>query len=681
MGVTQEELVIMMETLYWRSAYREICNMLLFFPELEEAARICETHDKVPSNRNFQNMFNVWTGGQGDASKHFSTQVLFDDVVQRATRRTRRLARSLLQSSSFLDIDILYEPAVRSTHVQNQKCLTPFARVFSHRSKLSRVAESEIAPSGRYHLALMFGPIIIESGVPRTRRGVVISPRPCPVLFPSSTATDSLIEGPSNNTTLISPQARLIVYRDKVSHERSVLQESHPAGDRRILCCVKRTYGAAFSGYPTSDSDYEGTILDTFVREAGKCRFQPSKTVPARRRQLHKSATHLCNVVKTAIGNEVKKYIWRIASTLLGPQSDLKWNMFTNNCQRLTDRLLNGKDFEYVFPRLPAGFRSLAGSEEWKHSEWPRYLISFGDRVEGQSINIQQPNSCVTKFCEQIGRQDIIDFLEHKIDQAELESGNGIFKDLKELALVTPQPHTEVYRTTAEDALWDLPRDSLSILQFHLRRPSARYSTTTGQVFDETQWMNGRLRVLQQLDIIACYAGALGLALLEMFRQEPAMVNQVVIPKSRIFGSLRSNEKVRVIRSGGLVSYIISQRQNKSPETPLYSAPTELLAARVLKSVISLKVGLQSFESEFRALSDLDSNSPAGPEELMQINQRENWIYLTVGKILIAHQFSRKSKNTRKAMKKTNWLDILQKTHELRNRWKSQKHNPKSTIQ
>lgn len=48
-----------------------------------------------------------------------------------------------------------------------RKYLTPLARVFSHRSRLSRVVESKIAPSGRYHLALMFGPIIIESGVPR----------------------------------------------------------------------------------------------------------------------------------------------------------------------------------------------------------------------------------------------------------------------------------------------------------------------------------------------------------------------------------------------------------------------------------------------------------------------------------------------------------------------------------
>lgn len=522
----------------------------------------------------------------------------------------------------------------------------------------------------------------------------MISPRPCPVLFPSSTVTDSLIEGPIDDTTLISPQARLIVYRDKVSHERSVILESHPGGDRTILCCVKRIYGAAFSGYPTSHSDYEGTILDTFVREAGKCRFQPSKTVPARRRQLHKSATHLCNAVKDAIGNEVKKYICRIASTLLDSTLNLEWDMFTNNCQRLIDRLLNGKDFEYVFPRLPAGFPSLAVSDEWEYFEWPRYLISFGDRIEGQGINIQQPNSCVTRFCEQIGStEDIIDFLKLKIHQAELDSqaelgsDNRIFKDLKELALVTPQPHTEVYRTTAEDALWDLPRDSLSILQFHMRRPFAKYSSTTGQTFDETQWMNGRLRVLQQLDIIACYAGALGLALLEMFRQEPAMVNKVVIPKSRIFGSLRSNEKARVTRSGGLVRYIISQRQDIIGAERLFEAlrlsefwfsfATEVFASRVIKSTISLKVMLQSMKSQFCDVSDPYSKFSAGLEELtsfddlMQINQRDNWVYLTVGDMLIAHQFYKKSKNTRKPRKKTNWLDMLRNKDELRNRWKS----------
>ncbi|KAL8895269.1 MAG: hypothetical protein Q9192_003742 [Flavoplaca navasiana] len=346
--------------------------------------------------------------------------------------------------------------------------------------------------------------------------------------------------------------------------------------------------------------------------------------------------------------------------------------MFTNNCQKLIDRLLNGKDFEYVFPRLPSGFPSLAASEEWNYFEWPRYLISFGDRVEGQGINIRQPNSCVTKFCEQTGStKDLIDFLELEIVQAELESGNRIFKDLQELALVTPQPHTEVYRTTAEDALWDLPRDSLSILQFHLRRPFAKYSTTTGPVFDKIQWMNGRLRVLQQLDIFACHAGALGLALLEMFRQEPAMVKKVVIPKSRIFGSLRSDEKARVTRTGGLVSYIISQRQKnvgadwfpEARQKLLRSSGTKSFDSWVFKSKI--KLVLQVTKSPFVLSPYLYSMSFASPPigimillfesslGMMETIKRENWIYLTVGNMFIAHQLYKKSKNIRKAMKKT----------------------------
>lgn len=178
-------------------------------------------------------------------------------------------------------------------------------------------------------------------------------------------------------------------------------------------------------------------------------------------------------------------------------------------------------------------------------------------------------------------------------------------------------------------------------------------------------------------------------ALLEMFRQEPTMVNKVVIPKSRIFGSLRSNEKVRVIRSGELISYIISQRQNNigadqllealglSLKASLHSSATELLVSHVLQSAISFKVMLQSMESPFGAPAGFMSSL-----ELMQINQRENWIYLPVGKVLIAHPLYKKSKNTRKAMKKSNRLDMLWINDELTNRMEEPEAQPEdqSTI-
>ena len=65
-------------------------------------------------------------------------------------RKTKKSPTSLARSRAFLDVLSGYPtPALPS---------------------LLRVAKSKITPSGEYHLALMFGPLIIESGIPRYAR-------------------------------------------------------------------------------------------------------------------------------------------------------------------------------------------------------------------------------------------------------------------------------------------------------------------------------------------------------------------------------------------------------------------------------------------------------------------------------------------------------------------------------
>ncbi|KAL8854168.1 MAG: hypothetical protein Q9221_001090 [Calogaya cf. arnoldii] len=368
---------------------------------------------------------------------------------------------------------------------------------------------------------------------------------------------------------------------------------------------------------------------------------------------------------------------------MLDPTTGLKWNMLTNNCQKLIDRLLSSKDFEYVFPRLPSEFRSIKPSEEGKHFNWPRYLISFGDRVEGQDISIHQPNSCVAKYCEKPRpTEDIIDFLEREFGRPEVKNGNPLFKHLKELALVTPQPNVKDYWKIADDSLWDLPRDSLSILQYHLQRPFARYSTMTGRLLDGSQWIRGRLRVLKQLDTVACYTGALGSALPGMFYRKPNMISQITIPKARIFGSLRSDEKVRLIRSSDMVHYIITQRQvhptwsndvaermfeaiQRTSERYFRCAGTKVFNSQMFRSMLMdiLKTAAEQYGplgghptvNSFMALTmvTLGFGSAGNPAtevswKAMQIINRDNWVYLRFGRLLIAHQLFKKSKNVRK---------------------------------
>ena len=510
----------------------------------------------------------------------------------------------------------------------------------------------------------------------------MISSRPFPELFHKSTITIPLVDGLDRGNAREATGNCLVLYKDMTSREPRLLQRSHSPSGRSVLCCVKRVYGAAFSGYPASMSDTASSILDIFVLEARKCKFKPSKTVESRRRQLHRSAEIVTKLIKEILGHEVRKYLNRTASLLLNPDARFTWRMLGNNCQRLVDRLLTGKDFEYTFPRLPKGFGSVGSPDLWKKIPWPRYLISFGDRVEGKDISIQQPNSSVTKFCHRNSSDgDIIDFLEFEIHQVGRIGGNSCFKHLSELALVIPQPGSENYWQLSNNALWDLPRDSLSILQYHLLRPSSRYSTISGQAVYETQWMQSRIRALHQLDTIASYTGALGSALLDLFYREPNITSKVTIPKSRVFGSLRADEKVRIIRSGSVMGYVIARRQERltkalghaktisnaiqtlSEKNPgKASAAVLRTSASLLMQVPKRLMDLKGFRpmttfgelNVLMSLIFLSDTLLACRLQAIQIGNRDNWIYMNSGAVIFAYQLCRKSKSTRKGLRDGN---------------------------
>ena len=501
----------------------------------------------------------------------------------------------------------------------------------------------------------------------------MISSRPFPELFQNSTITSSLINGIGSDDPRQAMGDCLVLYKDKTSHAPSLCQRSHASSGRSVLCCVKRVYGAAFSGYPLSASDNQNALLDVFVEEALKCKFKPSKTVESRRRQLHVSAKIVVTAIKEMLGVEVRKYLNRIASLLMDSEADLKWRMLGNNCQRLIDRLLKGKDFEYTFPRLPKGFGAANSTQLWKKVPWPRYLISFGDRIENKDISIQQPNSCVSKFCsDSFSDGDIIDFLESEIRQANRKDGNLCFKNLSELALLTPQPDSEDHQRLSNNAIWDLPRDTFSILQYHLLRPSSKYWTISGPKFDELQWTQSRLRLFDQLDILASCTGALGCALLDRFYQDPNLISIVTIPKSRIFGSLRADEKVRVVRSGSMVGYVIAQRQTRLSTVvnlaenilklmktlivfPGRSKSAKLRSEKLIKTLmapLNLLGWRATIPTIFRGYPGLSAHDLLALQlRVLQIAKRDNWIYLDFNDVIFACQIGRKSKNTRKLAK------------------------------
>ena len=117
MAVTVDQLSEKFEDLYWTSAKREVCNMMLFFLEMQSNMDMYEAQSVIPECPNFENMFKVWSkyskpfdssllvesrlnviaGGQGAKTKEFSTRGLFEDTLEGAKRK-RRMASTTVCS-------------------------------------------------------------------------------------------------------------------------------------------------------------------------------------------------------------------------------------------------------------------------------------------------------------------------------------------------------------------------------------------------------------------------------------------------------------------------------------------------------------------------------------------------------------------------------------------------------
>ena len=177
----------------------------------------------------------------------------------------------------------------------------------------------------------------------------------------------------------------------------------------------------------------------------------------------------------------------------------------------------------------------------------------------------------------------------------------------------------------------------------------------------------------------------MGSALLDLFHREPNITSKVAIPKSRIFRSLRADEKVRIIRSGNMVGYVISRIQERLTKALGHAEKKFNAIRRSLEkfwvavprtSVIVLMQAHKSLESSdyidfIRLYTDvirlgggsLGSIGAAtdGADILlachlqaMKIANRDNWIYMKFGDVIFAHQVWRKSKSTRKEIREGN---------------------------
>lgn len=292
-------------------------------------------------------------------------------------------------------------------------------------------------------------------------------------------------------------------------------------------------------------------MIDLLVEEANKYGAIPkTKSATGKAELLKEAARRIKCSLKDCLGSEVDKHLDRIARILVEKQMAKGWNMWTNSCQWLVMRLLDGKDFESIIPR----FVDKPEEADEESVRWPRYLISFGPNIEGFNQSFYQPSSMITDFCQSRPTIDY-DLIEH-ISLRLKESPETLPASWIHLSLCEAEltGKTGTDSPISMDALWAMPCDTLSILQFHLLRQPSKYES-------EGNWSQNRFRVLELLDIFASLAGALGASLGALLSRDSKFLSQIIVPSARVFGNILATEHVRIVRlSSRWVGYDITNR-------------------------------------------------------------------------------------------------------------------------
>lgn len=481
----------------------------------------------------------------------------------------------------------------------------------------------------------------------------------------------NLIEDTENGQQYV--RQCLVVFDDaKNNGLRTLSTQDREIRVRNTLALSKRVHGGAFSGYLHPERQEEIAILDLFLLEAGRNKYRGGYTVRARRKRLYKSANNLLNMIQPNLCQEVRKYLRRMAILLLDPTIELSFNKFGNNCQKLTDRLLSGRDFEYVFPRLPAANTT---------NDWPRYLVSFGNRVSAEPIDIKQADSLLASFCLKSSKPDgdIVDSLyeeESRLRNRGMEE-DGDLRDRTKWAesLCHSLKLSFPLDVTGMGVIWSHPRDALSIFHFHLTRASYKYLNVIDARYSQDAWTESRLKVLSHLDIFSTFTGALGSAMLEMFR-DPRKIQTLTIPKARIFGTLRANEKVRILRFGKVATYIIQRYRYLHEQGSLKAIFQGILDPELVRVLGKLSQALirafsgsldpisvaaaviQTVQTFYKFGHQLATGSVANAyvwslEEIVYnlmttLTCEDHWLYMELQPgIIWAMQLMRKTKNTR----------------------------------
>ncbi|KAF0639489.1 hypothetical protein FPSE5266_05980 [Fusarium pseudograminearum] len=358
-------------------------------------------------------------------------------------------------------------------------------------------------PLGNVHMAVRFGPLIIENGSTNLD-GVLITNRDPPSL--------QVARDPPEDIT------KCLLLTGET--DRLLCSQNRPRYPKRYRAFMKQVVGGAFCDF--FDSDVEEQLIDAFMHECDHLDYDNLGSA-AQEAVLNKSSERLLLLVKEYLGSRAQAHIISITNRLLDPDVQLQWNRQSNSCQAFCDNLIDR-----------GLFGSLFTSEAFDNKLQPFYLMSFvcrpGCDVPVRALSkYEVPNGLTEEYLLKFryGRQgdsDIIDSLtEYWTDWGGFEGPIYPYQDL------FPWDCTEAYDRYPGNCgdcniskhVLAFPFDSWSIASLHLARGRELYPRSptltdqptekrrAGGLMSDTDWFKNRLNILLGQDTLLAAAVAM----------------------------------------------------------------------------------------------------------------------------------------------------------------------------
>lgn len=469
---------------------------------------------------------------------------------------------------------------------------------------------SPVYPFGNAHVALQIGPLIIENGIPHSKRGVLISYR-APIqlsLFPADELLDCYA----------------------LSNKRKIFTQQRVGKRvRRLKACMKQVVGDVFCGLV--DQDQERSIIEDLVM-LGKVEPQGQEAL-----QEHISAAtaRLFDRIKPLLEPRIQKYLLTITARLFDQNISLTWSRIRNNCQNFIDGILPYEEFGRLFPDPSDGAK-------------PQYLISFAVpsgayHYASTASKHDVPNGLVEEYILGFhsGRHDDADFTDTL--QAYWTDWGAFRSHLYPHQDVFPWDCTQAYNTNSAtcgscslaEHVWAFPFDSFSAIQLHLQKGREFYCPVPGSTagrLSNREWMENRFKIM--------------LAQHALVRGAAAMANttSLVASLDTQWKRTKSDPRLARLKLGG-----IHRGQPYSHKFELGSFTYNYLAPWVHLPLADRQTAYEKLRTERQQKSDVKKTPPTvdpnesvqflskaftilvlwavayGPVFLMLVNATKNW--------------------------------------------------------